>query len=248
MIPGEQNRSLSDIFPAKPNYVNYLINWSVRQKIIYVETPKVGSTTIKQILQYAEFGFDMSKMPTDDHDHVHDRARSPLKSPRDNEAQFLHCLESTEYFTFSFVRNPFIRVLSAYLDKIVGRPGTTTRIQQQMGIDPSSYIPTFEEFVGIVYSQSIRDMNPHWAPQCFLLGIDRVRYDFLGRFEFFEDSIMQLITRTNLRIPEGAFGLGKGHATSADTRLRDNYTPQAIKRVQDIYSEDFKHLGYGWSL
>lgn len=251
MITSGQTPSLSHIFPAKPNYVNYvnyIINWSLKRKIIYVETPKVGSTTIKQILQYAEFDFDMSKMQADDHDHVHDRARSPLKSPSYNEEQFLNCLGSKEYFTFSFVRNPFTRVLSAYLDKIVGKPGTTNRIQQQMGIDPSRYIPTFEEFVDVVYNQSIQDMNPHWTPQTSLLGIDKVRYDFLGRFEYFEDSIMQLITKAELRVPEGAFGLGKDHATSADTRLQDNYTPKAIERVQEVYSKDFECLGYGWSL
>lgn len=242
------DRYLSDIFPARPNYVNYLINWSQQHKIIYVETPKVGCTTIKQILQYAEYGFDISKLPVDDHDHVHDRSRSPLKSPRDNEEQFIRCLESAEYFTFSFVRNPFTRILSAYLDKIVGRAGVANRIQKQMGIDPSSHIPTFDEFVQTVYNQAIEDMNPHWAPQTYLLGIDNVQYDFLGRFEFFEDSIAQLVARAQLRIPEGAFGLGRGHATAADTRLQDNYTSRAINRVQQIYSEDFERLGYGWSL
>ncbi|RLA40734.1 MAG: hypothetical protein DRR06_17035, partial [Gammaproteobacteria bacterium] len=92
MTAKNRKKCLSDFFPAKSNYVNYLINWSQQLKIIYVETPKVGCTTIKQILQYAEYGFDISKVPTEDHDHLHDRARSPLKSPGYNEEQFLICL------------------------------------------------------------------------------------------------------------------------------------------------------------
>jgi hypothetical protein len=99
-----------------------------------------------------------------------------------------------------------------------------------------------------VYDQRIEDMNPHWAPQSFLLAIDKLQYDFLGRFEYFEDSIGQLVSRRKLRVPEGALHSGQRHATSADRRLAEHYTRKAEERVREIYREDFGRLGYGWSL
>jgi Sulfotransferase family len=235
---------LTELFPARSNYVNYLANWAVNSKVIYIETPKVGCTAIKQILQYSELNYDSSKLPDD----VHDRRLSPLKSPKNNEAEFLACLASEEYFTFSFVRNPFTRVLSAYLDKIIGRPGVTTPIQQKMGIDPNTYIPTFPEFIDLVYATPASDMNPHWAPQTFLLGFEKVRYDYLGRFEFFRPSIDHLVSRTSLQVPAGALSHGKEHATDASVKAGDYYTKAIIEQVLEIYCDDFRYLGYGWSI
>lgn len=239
--------SISNYFLAKPAHINYMINWSVQHKLIYVETPKVGCTTIKQILQHAEYDYDTSKVSMKDHDLLHDRSCSPLKSPEYNEALFLNCINSEDYFTFSFVRNPFTRVLSAYLDKIVGKPGVFNQFQKRIGIDSSSNIPSFNEFLEIIYTQPEVEMDPHWAPQSFLLGCDKVHYDFLGRFENFDDSINELISRTKLRLLPEANSLGRAHATSASDQLKEYYTKRAIHRVREIYSEDFRRLGYGWS-
>ncbi len=234
----------SRLFPGKPHQANYRINWSLKHKMIYVETAKVGCTTIKQILQFAELDYDESRIPTD----IHDRELSPLKAPIDDEELFLQCLSCEDNFTFSFVRNPFTRVLSAYLDKIATSRGSPTRIQQEMGIDPEVYIPTFAEFVDTVYDQSPWDMNPHWAPQTFLLGMERVRYDYLGRFEFFKGSIDHLLDRKKLKLPKMALTVGREHATGADTRVLEYYSKPLVKRIQEIYEDDFRLLGYGWSL
>jgi hypothetical protein len=239
---------LAEIFPGKPRHVNYLINWSTKCRFIYVETPKVGCTTIKQILQYAEYDFDDTYLGSKNHDQLHDRSLSPLKAPRDDPEQFLECLVSDSYFVFSFVRNPFTRILSAYLDKIVGKPNEQSNIQRKMNIDPAIGAPTFSEFIDIVYSSSPVEMNPHWAPQTFLLAIDNVRYDYLGRFEFFNDSIQQLVKSRELKIPSSITGRGKQHSTSADHKLQQYFDANTTSRVKEIYQRDFEQLGYGWSI
>lgn len=238
-----QHHALSDYFPMERRHIEYLVNWSKKNGLIYVETPKVGCTTIKKILQYNELDLNESSLPSD----VHDRGQSPFLSPRFNESEFLDALVDPNVFKFTFVRNPFTRVLSAYLDKIIGRPGVVTKIQQQMGINPFEYIPTFAEFIEMVYGQKLDNMNPHWAPQTFLVGYNLVDYDFLGRFECFDGSLQELASRANLEIPVAAIVSGRPHATRADEKAKQYYTNDIVKRVREIYYDDFKFLGYGWS-
>ena len=243
-VDGADTMLIDDYFCAEPRHVNYLINWAEKCKIIYVETPKVGCTAIKKILQYSELDYDMGNMLDD----VHDKGRSPLKSPQQDQEGFINCLNSPEYFKFSFVRNPLTRVLSAYLDKIARHPDMTADRKQKLGLHVNEGIPTFGEFIEMIYGHEFRDMNPHWAPQSFLLGIENVRYDYLGRFEHFEASIEQLLAKVQLRVPEGTFASGRVHATNADELVIKHYSPTILKQVREIYHDDFKYLGYGWSL
>jgi hypothetical protein len=237
-------QSISDIFPSTASNVNYLVNWSEKNKIIYTETPKVGCTVLKRMLHYAECSYDISKMPVD----VHNRKTSPLKQPNDNECEFIDAIFSDEYFKFSFVRNPFTRALSTYLDKIIGRPGVITPIQEKLGINPFVYIPSFHEFIDMVYEQSPLDMDVHWAPQTFLLGNQNIQYDYLGRFEFFQKSVEILASKSVLEIPPKTFSIGKEHATNANRLVSKYYSSPIISKVREIYYDDFKYLGYGWSV
>ena len=91
-------------------------------------------------------------------------------------------------------------------------------------------------------------MNIHWAPQSFLLAIDNVKYDFLGRFEFFSESIKYLTDKTSLEVFGGVGRIGRQHATNASALVAEYYTPLIAKRVQEIYHDDFLYLGYGWSI
>lgn len=243
MMP-QSNSTLARLFPAKTQNVNYLINWSHKLKIIYVETPKVGCTTIKQVLQYSEVDGVEANIP----DYVHNKKQSPLMSPSVDTEKFLHCLQGDDYLTFSFVRNPYTRILSAYLDKIVGQSGKVNHIQKEMGINPAVHTPSFEEFLDLLSNQNTVDINPHFAPQTFLLGYRSVRYDFIGRFENFNDSIAQLVSSKNLQVPPGVNERGQVHATHAGKKTHEHFTPRSIKLVQSLYYDDFRYLGYGWSL
>lgn len=240
----DPDRRLAALFPPLRKHVYYLVNWAVEQRLIYVETPKVGCTLIKRVVQFAECGFDENLLPDD----VHDRRTSPLLSPKHNLAGFLAELESDACLTFSFVRNPFSRFLSAYLDKIVGDPAVITERQKKLGIGPGPERPTFDEFVDIVYGQTRLDMDVHWAPQSFLLGWPGVRYGFLGRFERLTGDLEALMAARGLRYPVGAKRLGVSHATGADAKLRAYFSERTRRRVVEIYSDDFSHFGYPTTL
>jgi hypothetical protein len=240
----DSGQRLAERFPAQRRHVYYLINWAVKQRLIYVETPKVGCTLIKRVMQFAECGFDEDALPED----VHDRRTSPLRSPKDDLAGFLAELESDACLTFSFVRNPFTRFLSAYLDKIVGDPAVLTKRQKKLGIGPGPERPSFDEFVELVSNQTALDMDVHWAPQSFLLGWPRVRYGFLGRFERLTEDLDTLMAARGLRYPIGARRLAISHATGADKKLAAYFSEKTRQRIVDIYGDDFSHFAYPTTL
>jgi hypothetical protein len=99
---------------ADPHDVSYRYNLSQKHRYLYVETPKVACTTIKAFLQAAE-GRDISDQ---NFEEVHDRDKSPLLKPDKRPDLLFDLLGSDNSFKFTFVRNPYTRILSAYLDKI----------------------------------------------------------------------------------------------------------------------------------
>ena len=103
---------LDKSFCYPPEKANYLINISKTYKYVYLETPKVACSTIKRTFQKAEvtaLGGEVAK-------NIHDKNLSPLLSPLDIQNGLDSMFEGDEFFRFSFVRNPYSRILSAYLD------------------------------------------------------------------------------------------------------------------------------------
>ena len=236
----ETTRDLSQLLNVSEGIANYLINFSTRHSYIYVETPKVACSTIKSILQLAEVGGDSSRLCDD----VHDRARSPIPDVRNHAEDFWRLLGDPATFRFSFVRNPFSRSLSCYLDKFVQDESMHARYYPMLGF-PMNRKPTFRDFLRAIKDQPVVEHDTHWAPQTHLLCPVRMRYSFIGRFEFLELELAKLKGRLGLLHSSSSFLAP--HATSADQRLRDFYGREEIGLVQSIYEDDFRTFGYGWS-
>jgi len=60
-------------------------------------------------------------------------------------------MNDPQYLSFVIVRNPFVRILSAYIDK-----------SQPMFQDKFHLPSTFAEFVRSLRNQSVFQMDPHW--------------------------------------------------------------------------------------
>ena len=156
----------------------YTINISLQHKYVYVETPKVGCSTIKDTLQRMELNFP--DLVREDANDIHDRKYSPLLSPSQT-CGFDRLLSNSDYFIFCFVRNPYTRLLSAYLDKIVNGSPHKKSILIAMGEDPSNLDKeiTFSEFVDVVCDLPIIDMDVHWRPQYYQTFNDLINFDFI---------------------------------------------------------------------
>jgi tetratricopeptide (TPR) repeat protein len=112
-------------------------------------------------------------------------------------------------FRFVVLRNPLLRILSAYLDKIVrGRhkqvdPYTEMQVaravreaQAALGLqdDPARSI-SFEEFARYLATTTDVQLDMHWMPQVQMVGTDLSRYDHVGTVERLSETLELLASR-----------------------------------------------------
>lgn len=221
---------------------NYLLNWSRRHDFLFLEIPKTGCTTLKRMLQLIEVDYDAERLP----DNVHDRAGSPLPVLKLDLAGFVNEVVAGRFFSFSFVRNPYTRALSAFLDKIVMNDWERNRLGPPLGF-ANEDSPTFTDFLRAVKALPDERRDIHWMSQYRLLCEHTLQLDFIGRFESFSEDIAFVINRLGADMSRVPLDFGKGHSTGARDKLAEHVTPEAARLVQEIYETDFQRLGYGWA-
>ena len=238
MIPTQKEKEqiLYDLFGFDANHVNYLINISKKYKYIYFETPKVGCSTIKNTLQKLEVD-DESELP----DWVHDKHLSPLLSPLALEKNLTEYLND-EYFKFSFVRNPYTRILSCYLDKIKGIEKDI--ILPKLGFKPTDDI-SFKNFLLAVKKQSYIEMDVHWLPQSILLSAENITLDFIGRQENFDNDLKKILVKITKNDSDSTQISNEiPHAVGANKKLKEYITKEVAELIYDIYYDDFILYSY----
>ncbi len=143
--------------------------------------------------------------------------------------------EFEQLFRFAFVRNPFTRTLSAYLDKIERRA-----IRQNKNTTFKKFL--FELDAGKLHS------NAHWAPQSDLFLIPAEQFDFIGRVESLQTDLSKVKKRllnTHDVEPVKSF---LGNATNATSKLALYYDDEATQLVRKLYRKDFELFDYSQDL
>jgi SAM-dependent methyltransferase len=234
--------AIQEIFQQPLAAINYLCHWSKKNHFIYVETPKVACTTIKHVLQQAEV---QKTIKFDDPSDVHCRSKSALLKPTDDPEGFLNALGDDRYFLFCFVRNPFTRILSCYLDKLVMNEWERQRLAPQLGLDPA-LAPSLLDFLRTIEKQTEPSRDAHWGTQTYLLQPNSVKYSFIGRFEFFTEQFSEVCA--HMDINQYVDLSNRAHATNAKQKVRDYIGSEEAVLIREIYETDFLNFGYGWSL
>lgn len=232
---------LKRYFDYPRGQVNYLTHISRRHSAVFLEVPKAGCSVVKRVMQHSEHG----GAPYDEPESVHDRAASPLAAPlRDNVDLDEVYGPDSPYFRFGFVRNPYSRTLSCFLEKIAGEQWLRDIRLPILGFEPDEEV-TFVEFLTRVAAQPPLEMDIHWAPQHLLLSLGKVEYGFLGRFESFHRDLHAVITHLGMAVPDRLTNATTAHVTNASTKIMQYYTDDAVDLVRTIYRKDFDYLGYG---
>lgn len=231
---------LEAVFAYDADTVEYLVNISPAADMLFFEVPKAGCTTIKMAMQYAE---RPGHMP--DPRHVHDREKSPLARISDIDAPPEAIFRGPMFYRFAFVRNPYSRILSAYLDKLVHNEWERQKRLPALGFASDAH-PSFARFLEIIASGDPTRLDIHWMPQSILLNPDYVEYDDIFRFEDFEAGLEKIMHR--LRIDRRHWGdiapAGRRHGTGASDLLDEYYSEREIDLVSRIYGADFERFGY----
>jgi hypothetical protein len=146
--------------------------------------------------------------------------------------------------SFTIVRNPYTRVLSAYLDKIA-RPGILrNQFFMQHKINIKSEL-SFKDFLMLInQSRQERILDQHYRTQC-----ENIFYDIdIGHIiylENFGETYSDLNAYLELDLEYGA---RQGHETKSATKLTHYIDSECADLVREIYAIDFDFLGYSTDL
>ncbi len=218
----------------------HITHISLKNKFLYTETPKVACSTIKRLLIDAEYEGQVAMA---EGESMHFREFSPLLNAR-QVGDFGAFLVRADIFKFCFVRNPYTRLLSAYLDKILSSKPQSRPVMIQLGYGLfSDKVLSFEEFVDAVVEQPVRYMDWHWRTQYYTTVQYGIEYDLVGRFENFEEDFRKAIGQTPIDFAR-YYQVVNPHATRANDLLEKYYTPALREKVYQKYQVDFEYFGY----
>ena len=97
-------------------------------------------------------------------------------------------------YKFVFVRNPFSRTLSAYLDKVHRKRQGASGLEVVGQVDQMQARDGFRDFLKSLQQGKLFN-NAHWAPQTSILLIPVERFDFVGKVESLDQDLSQVLDR-----------------------------------------------------
>lgn len=243
-----QASSFFDRLDADGFNPNAHIDVLVQHRLIYIAVPKCASTTVKTVLS----ALNGTAVPRE---HLHRRRHSGLKSPRlTGLSAFYRLATSPATMRFSFVRNPYARLVSAWADKFSDKPlvpgdafvdqylAWRNTVDASLPQGPNATL-SFAQFVEFASATARCRVDAHWQLQDDLLNMPGIRVDFVGKVEFFRRDFARVLEHVSAdrRLHEGI-------ATRMNaTRHRpwpDYYSPALAARVYRAYEPDFSRFGY----
>lgn len=241
-MPVSREELVRKLAPASVKDLIHATHISLRHKYVFVETPKVACSSIKLTLQRWELE-DRTFRPRLFED-IHRKEASPLWSP-DNIDELLRILDNPEFIKFCFVRHPYTRLLSCYLDKICRNRLQKESIFSVLGFDPKNRAQkiSFATFVDGIGKQSICEMDPHWRPQYVQTFQNVISYDMVGRFESLETefgNVAEKLGGDALRY----FLREDRNQTNASLRIAEFLTDDIRSKLSTIYEVDFREFDY----
>lgn len=223
---------------------------SLRRKYVYFPIAKAGNSSIKYELRAKEAADCYYTIKA-----THETFHPPLVAPAQLDPNFyVDEVLRGDFFRFTFVRNPFSRVLSCYLDRILGIPGQPVpparkQLCRQMKV-PLDYEVSFAEFVEFICSQNSYDMNEHWRDQYSTLQCGEISLDFIGKLESLAgdlEFVSRRVCRPNETPLSHEFNKSP-QKTSATARLGEFYDARLTELVRKRYERDFVTYGYAMEI
>lgn len=204
-------------------------------KCIFIEVPKTGSTSIRDIVGFSKKPhLDISELKSEMQEHVSWLSHSKgIKSkiynalPKSVKSIYGTYLFNT-YYKFGFVRNPWSRVVSLYL--------------RNEGIQMKDKL-SFEEFVNWIQNSSDTCIHPSTKKNQLDWFTDRegnVLVDFIGKFENLESDwdIISKKLGINKKLPH------KNNTNSNTKHYSEFYTEETRDIIHNKFKVDIEYFGY----
>ena len=200
-------------------------------RLAYLRNAKVACSSIQKSLWLAIEPETFAGNP-------HARAVGPFN------AAFRDAMRDPDRFAsatvFSVVRNPFSRLLSAYLDKTGPAADKTVwkPLAARLGLDPRERPPLNDFMRRIVSDSDEESMDQHFRPQWSNLLHPHVRLDFVGHLERFSE-VETFLACNGCKVESHA-----PHATHAAASLTAELDAEAVELIALYYRQDFHLYGY----
>ena len=201
----------------------YKSSYSSTGKFVYFHIPKCGTSSFLDILEKGDFKLEENEKYLS----VKDRRRVEFEKYKD-------IFDS--YFKFSFIRNPYQRLVSCWDDKI--------KFDRKPEKDRDYYYRKFGDLLGYSFSEFIRYLSDHpdnilrdvhWKPYNEILPISKL--DFIGRLETAEEDFTLISKRLGL---EGHKFPNLNAGNYEKESWKDHYDDESFQIVSTLYSEDIK--------
>lgn len=236
---------------------------SEQHKLLYIPVAKCACTSLKSMMLKLA-GIDEPEIATELGVHfVTDRFNTGVQLKDKPIDLAREILASDQYFKFSVIRNPFERLVSAYLEKFVyhrtaERNLLHTRqvisaVQGSADIDPVRGI-SFDQFVEYIFTQDPYDLDPHWRPQfLYFLGVPHIsrifRLDNIGQLEQYLQQDLGIEVRldhSNATDKSDIFLPEASTLTASEFDSRESIHPDSFlssrhaEAIRQYYREDFE--------
>jgi hypothetical protein len=127
----------------------------------------------------------------------------------------------SDYFRFSIVRNPYVKLASVY--------------NFLVNVEKGGWELEFSDFVTFLRKIAKGIKNRHWVPQHLAVPLGEVH--FIGKFEQIDEAFKHIKNKLNLiqKCP---------HLNRSNTSYISLYTTEARNLVYQHFKEDFKIFKY----
>ncbi|KAM6908923.1 carbohydrate sulfotransferase 12-like [Xenentodon cancila] len=242
-------------------YNNFIVDDS--RRIIYCFIPKVACTNWKRIMFVLKQGKPYPDPASIDPSFVHGANKF-------NSLKHLQTSEQKErlkkYTKFLFVRNPFVRLISAYRDKFQYKveneyfyqnfarvmmrlygnhsdPPETMGEAHALGMLPSFY--NFIQYLLDPQTEKDKPFDIHWRQMYRLCHPCLVQYDFIGHQETLQEDAQELLKIFRLE-NKIKFPPSNENVTTPDSFV-DWFRTVPLndrRKLYQLYEGDFKLFGY----
>jgi hypothetical protein len=202
---------------------------SLKHNFVFIHIPKTGGNSIQTVIEPFTEDFRLKEVP--EHDLLNRFAvYGPITSNKHcTSAEYIEKLGFEGFMKLkrvAFVRHPLDRALSMYFS-----PHRWTR--RLSGSNPIPYRLDKQEFTRVVNKMKT-------ATTFMRYKTDVIAFDFVGRYENFDDDFRKMLSVCGLPPCEGAVP----HYNKGNADKMTHCDQEVIGMVKEKFAEDFINFGY----
>jgi len=219
---------------------NGLIDFDIN--FFYNRIQKAANTSTTILLNNIKYGVEEFN-----NDNMKEQFSHPTNLGKEQINKF------DDLYKFTFVRNPYTRILSSYLHKFKYRNKYKNDDKfTDMYFPDLNRTPTFEEFVNYLNEERIY-YDSHWAPQTSLLLLPLEKFDYVGNIETYKKDIRNILANINVptnyeieMVINESYREYKSmnHSTGASNKISKYYNDELANKIKYLYKDEMEKLGY----